>query len=460
MRILLITPKEEKLRWLNKYPTVHYAPLNLQILASLTPNEEVKIVDENFDDVDFDEDYDLVGITLHSSSNIMRTKELYEEFKKRNMPVVIGGPPLSSTPIKDLLKCADSIVLGEGEGAWERVVKDVKNNKLKRIYQNKELVDLSKLETLPRRDLTKNKDYLVHRIEIARGCIHNCDYCTIVKFNRGKYRTYKIERIIREVEQCLDYPAQIKKAIYFADSNIAVKPHYKIELFRKLIPYNIAWFVQSDISIAKNEKLLGVLAKSGCLELHIGFESVNQDSLDSVNKLVNRVSEYKKAVKTLHDYGICVYGFFMLGLDGDKPGVAKKTLDFISEAGIDFATAFIATPNYGTGFFERVKKEGRLLTKDQPKYNREYAVFQPKNMTPEQLEEEHKWFVNHANPPYLGNVFNLAKRVLVKKQILNRNVKFSTKLSVLSNYVCYNGIYYRIIRKMHRKLLRLLKRVK
>jgi len=426
MKILLIKLKGEKPKG---YPLEYsYPPLNLQILASLTPHEEVEIVDENFDKIDFDGDYDLVGITGYGTLELLRAKEVYKEFKKRSIPVVIGGPTIFHFT-KDLLSCADSIVLGEGEGAWERVVRDAKNKKLKRVYQNKELVDLSKVETLPRRDLTKNKNYALSEVEVSRGCVYNCDYCTTPKFNRGGYRFYPIKRIIRDVEQCLEYPTKIKKHILFVDSDIAIKPEYKIKLFKKLIPYNIAWSAQCNISIAKNKRLLSVLAKSGCVSLGVGFESVNQESLESVNKpSTNKVLEYKKAIKTLHDYGIEVTGFFMFGLDGDKQGVAQKTLDFVLDTGVNFALSWIATPVPRTKFFDRLEKEKRILTNDISKYDGEHAVFQPKNMTQQRLEEEYMWFIKHAPS---DSVFNIIKRILTKRYVLNKNIKFDTKLSML-----------------------------
>jgi len=439
MKILLVKLKESYKERIGPFPSASAIyPLNLQILASLTPHEEVEIVDENFDKIDFDGDYDLVGLTGYGTLELLRAKEVYKEFKKRSIPVVIGGPTIFPMPIKEALSCADSIVLGEGEGAWERVVRDAKNKKLKRVYQNKKLVDLSKVETLPRRDLTNNKKYMRNVVEISRGCPNNCDFCLIPKFNRRKYRAYKIERVVRDVEQCLEHPAQIKKAIYFTDSNISAKPDYKIKLFKKLIPYNIAWSADGDISVVKNGRLLSVLAKSGCLYLSIGFESINQESLKSVNKLTNKVSEYKKAIKTLHDYGIIVFGNFMFGLDNDKPGIAKKTLDFFSDA-LNFFVPHIITPIYGTRLFERLEKEGRILTKDWTKYDGKHAVFQPRNMTPEQLEREYKWFVKHA--PF-HTCKSLIKRILVKRSLLNKNIKFTTKLSILSRYIRNAGNYY------------------
>lgn len=442
MKILLIKLRpgcKEKSSGVYPYVVNYYPPLNLQILASLTPNEEVEIVDENFDKINFDGDYDLIGLTAYGASELLRAKEVYKEFKKRNVPVVIGGPSIFCMPVKDALEYANSIVVGEAEGIWEKVIKDAQSNRLKRVYKKKELVGLSKLYALPRRDLTNNKNYMCHTVEISRGCPYTCDFCILHKFNKGGYRLYSIKRVIRDVELCLEHPTKTKRQVYFVDDNMSINQNYKIKLFKKLIPHNIAWSAQCDLSIVKNKKLLNVFSKSGCMFLAIGFESVNQESLRSVNKpAFNKVLEYKKAIKTLHDYGIRVLGDFMIGLDNDKPGVAQKTLDFISDSRLDFFIPNILTPEYGTQLFEKIEKEGRILTKEWSNYNRrQRAVFQPKNMTPQQLEEEYGWFVKHLPSNRMHNLYTLVKRVLTKKNVSNRNIKFATRLSLLLYSIRY-----------------------
>ena len=128
MKILLVFPKiehgastfKDKDSWesiLFGYPII-----TLPHLAGITPKKHVvKIVNENYDTLDFDEKkVDLVGLTCYTMT-APRVYEIADEFRKRGIPVVLGGYHPTAMP-DEAKQHADSIVLGMAEASWPRLI--------------------------------------------------------------------------------------------------------------------------------------------------------------------------------------------------------------------------------------------------------------------------------------------------------------------------------------------------
>ena len=137
--------------------------------------------------------------------------------------------------------------------------------------------------------------------------------------------------------------------------------------------------------LGKDDELLKLASEAGGTGWNVGFDSVCQQSLNQIHKKTNKVNEYIKAVKKIHDYGMEVNASIIFGFDTDKPDIFKKTLDFIYKAEIDWAAFQILTPLPGTPLYNKMDVENRILTKDWTKYDFEHVVFQPNKMTPEEL---------------------------------------------------------------------------
>jgi radical SAM superfamily enzyme YgiQ (UPF0313 family) len=93
----------------------------------------------------------------------------------------------------------------------------------------------------------------------------------------------------------------------------------------------------------------------------------------------------------LHDYGIQVNGSFVLGFDHDRKDVFARTADWIEENRLECATFHILTPYPATPLFQQMEAQGRILHRDWNLYDTGHAVFQPKHMTPEELEHGYAW---------------------------------------------------------------------
>jgi len=370
-------------------------PLALEILASLTPTDiKVKLIDDNFDPIDFDGDFDLVGLYAHDALTAYRGKFVYQRFKKRGIPVIIGGRFIQTIPPEVALECADSCVMSEVEDIWLEILGDVRKKELKRVYQSNVLVDLARKDLpIPRRDLIKNNHYHYRylTIEVARGCINNCNFCTASLLFKSKYRTYPIDRIEADLQNVLLSFDQ-KSIFYFVDEDIGLYPEYKIELFQRIGRFNIPWIALAGAGIGKNDRLLSVMSKSGCKMLYIGFETLDEDNLKSINKSgINKVKDYKEIVEKIHAHKIGVCGLFIFGLDNDKKGVAKQTLRFVKEAKLDLASASILTPIYNSPIYLALEEEKRIISREWFKYWHK-VVHKPMCISPEELRNEFNYF--------------------------------------------------------------------
>ncbi|GAH17833.1 unnamed protein product, partial [marine sediment metagenome] len=208
------------------------APLVLPTLAALTPSDvEVILTDENAEPVNFEEKVDLVGIT-GITSVIPRAYEIADEFRKRGVPVVMGGIHVSMLPEEAIEHC-DSVVTGEAEEIWEQVVKDAQKGSLQKFYRTPRFPDLANSPT-PRWDLLKNDAYSYFTLQTGRGCPYDCDFCTVKVFNGRRYRHKRVEQVVREISflQSIDS----KKLIFFADDNLLSVPGYAKELFKAIKP--------------------------------------------------------------------------------------------------------------------------------------------------------------------------------------------------------------------------------
>jgi radical SAM superfamily enzyme YgiQ (UPF0313 family) len=380
MKIRLITPVHRKQNFKRYF---QIAPLNLMMIASLTPNDiDVEIVDENIDTIDYNSPVDLVGIGANTSE-IPRAYKICDAFRKRGAAVVIGGMHASALP-EEAAQHADSVVIGEAEGLWEKLIDDFRKGTLARFYKHETLPDISRLPS-PNREVLKNKRYLTKNVfQLSRGCPYRCIFCSVTKFFGNTFRTRSEDQVIEEIGQ-MD-----GRFLIFVDDNIFGDPHYATRLLRKMIPLNKKWVSQCTLHLANNGRLLDLAAKSGCMGMFIGLESISKDSLRASGKPIN-FNKYKEMIQRILDSGICIDGSFIFGFDNEDLSIFERTLEFIVKVKLPAATFSILTPYPGTKLMEKLEQEGRIIDRNWEHYSGTHAVFRPAKMTPEQLEEGRAW---------------------------------------------------------------------
>nr|WP_239057217.1 radical SAM protein [Desulfovibrio sp. JC010] len=221
---------------------------------------------------------------------------------------------------------------------------------------------------------------------VSRGCVHRCEFCVIPPFFKGKYRLRPIENIVAEIKAA---PA---KWFELHSDNLTADRDYAIKLFKALKPLNIKWVGESTIKMAQDEELLRLAAESGCELLLLGIETPSADALSSSGKKFVSPAEVRTAIDKFHEYGIKITSSMIFGFDSHTPEIFQQSLDFVNEIGIDEVESVILCPFAGTPLYHRLESEDRLLTKDWSKYDCSQAVFKPKNMTAQELDEGATWF--------------------------------------------------------------------
>lgn len=354
--------------------------MSLPVLASLTPPDvDVHLVDEHVEMVDLEESADLVAISCMTAA-APRGYEIADHFRARGIPVVMGGMHPSALP-DEAAEHADAVVIGEAENQWPQVFADFAAGRPRRLYRADERPELTGLP-IPRRDLLPADRYLtVNLVQTARGCPNACKFCSVSPTFGRRYRFRPIPEVIEEIRSLRT------RWIAFPDDNIVASRSRAKELFEALIPLKLRWASQGDITMARDEELLRLMARSGCTWMFVGLESVSQESLAAANKRTNLAVDLGQAVTTIQRHGIDVVGSFVFGLDPDKPGVFQETVEFAERVKLGAAQFAVLTPFPGTPVHDQLSNEDRILNRDWSQYTQGHVVYQPRNMTPGQLQE-------------------------------------------------------------------------
>lgn len=357
-------------------------PLTLPYLAALTPLDwKIKVIDEQLQPLDFDEPADLVAITT-STLTSLRAYDIADEFRRRGMPVILGGPH-TFFHAEEAGAHGSAVGIGEGEIIWPEMLADARQGRLKKVYQAELLPDLAGLP-LPRYDLLDLRPYRPFRtftVVSSRGCPFHCEFCSERLLLGARYRCRPVPEVIEEVKRCGS------RSIFFGDSNFGGKRSHAMELMAALIPLKVRWSALWSSYLCSDTPFLDLATRSGLLHVNIGIESISPQTLDSMNKRFNKASKYNQMLADLRRRGISYSLNFIFGWDGESEDAYAATLDFLKRHKVPAAYFNILTPVKGTPLYDRMKASGRITNLDDiDRWPGQYCYIRPPNGTPGSLE--------------------------------------------------------------------------
>lgn len=401
MKISLVTPPFDLIRSAyasrSKIRRGFLPPLGIGYLASsLKANcfNQIKLLDGasmGIDERDFiglvlKDSPDLIGISCMTASSPEAYRLANEIKKQSNVLIVMGGPHVTDTGKEILLeeKAIDLLVIGEGEETIIELCSRLKEGKdlsnVKGIiFRNKsEIIDngprISKGDLdnipMPARELydfnlycplpNSYKRLPSTTVITARGCAYKkCTFCYTGGMQGQPFRRHSPKRVIEEIKILVNNYGI--KEILFADSIFLLNKQWVKDFCDGLKKENIdiAWNCTAKVNLLDRE-ILEVIAKGGCYSIFYGLESGNQDLLDIIKKGIT-IQQIKDAVKWTHEAGIETRGSFILGLPGETPEKANKTIDLAIELDLTYAQFNLAFPFKGTKMYDFALDVGSII---------------------------------------------------------------------------------------------------
>lgn len=370
MKILLLYPEYPETFWSFTHALglmgkkAAMPPLGLLTIASMIEDgNELKLIDMNVKQL-VDEDIlwaDYVFISAMITQK-QSTEETIQKCKNLGKTVVAGGP-LFNNLYNDFSE-VDHFILNEGEVTIPLFLEDLKNGNLKRIYTSDIRPDISTVP-IPKWDLVNLNDYARMAIQFSRGCPFDCEFCDIVNLNGREPRVKTAEQFIKELNAI--YERGWRSSIFIVDDNfIGNKAQVKILLkelikWRKEKHYKWSFMTQISLNAASDDELLLLMQQAGFSTVFIGIETPSKTSLEECGKFHNKNRDMVQDIKKIYNYGMEVYGGFIIGFDHDDETIFDIQFEFIQETGIVVAMMGLLTALPGTKLYKRLKSENRLL---------------------------------------------------------------------------------------------------
>jgi radical SAM superfamily enzyme YgiQ (UPF0313 family) len=365
------------------------------IAACTPPGVDVEIADEYLEPIDYDTDADLVGFSAKTSCAV-HAYEVSDRFRVLGKKTVLGGIHATVLP-EEAEQHFDAVVIGEAEEVWPALLDDLRRGQLRRRYEAAGFPDMARIPA-PAWHLMESDRYLFDMIQTTRGCPFKCKFCSVPDVSGQTFRFKPVENVVREIRALPRSGSARSKhrPLYVVDDNFISNRNYTKSLLRALVPLYESgmlkpWSAETSLNVAKDDELLDLLAAAGCEALIIGFESVQKETLLEMDKRVNTCIPYADAVQKLTDRGIALVGNFIVGFDTDTKRVFHDTARFIQEHHVLYPFISILTPMPGTGLHREMDRAGRLFHKDWSRYDTRHVVFQPRNMTPDELMDGYVW---------------------------------------------------------------------
>lgn len=363
-------------------------PLPGILLAGMTPPVvEVEVLHEMVRPINYKTDADYIAISFmdYLSPHAYEVAARFRALGK----IVIGGGKFISTFPDEAAPYFDSILVGEAQYVWSGMVYDLVNGNLKKRYDAENIPCLENIPS-PRYDLVEKKFTVPIVIEASRGCPHVCTYCQL-NIKRLPYRTRPVKDVISDLTNTKSLPFFKRKMAMIHDNHFGGDLKNAKILLKEIAKLDFwAIGVQYGIECLRDDEFIELLSKANCRMSFIGMESLNEKSLEGVQKKQNKIEEYKTAFEKLHRKGILTFTGFMFALEDDTKEYYQSLPEKLDDVGVAVILPSISIPIYGTPLYQKMISENRIIDFDISHYEGDHVVFKHPYLTEEEIYSVYK----------------------------------------------------------------------
>jgi radical SAM superfamily enzyme YgiQ (UPF0313 family) len=313
--------------------------------------------------------------------------------------IVLGGAGYSIFPESALsFLGADMGIQGEGEVVFpdliERLERGASLSGLPGLYlpghglQCKRMF-AKNLDTLPLPDtdllsLPSQKEELWMPVQTRRGCPLNCSYCSTGTIEGRVLRRHSPEAIVQWIARWREAGVH---QFYFVDNTFNLPPSHAKEICCKLIDHSLNtrwWGILYPKHVDK--ELGGLMARAGCEQVSMGFESGSERILKNMNKRFT-LKEVRQISEMLSEHGIRRMGFLLLGSPGETRGSVEESLVFADSLKLDTLKITTGVRIYPhTSLAKKAIDDGVISSHDDLLLPRFYLAKGLENWLPETLK--------------------------------------------------------------------------
>lgn len=198
-------------------------------------------------------------------------------------------------------------------------------------------------------------------IQTRRGCPLNCSYCTTPTIEGRLVRKRSPGAVIDNLAR---WRAAGFKKVFFVDNVFNLPVDFAVALCDQIFKRGLDIQWRAILNPGQvTETLVRSMAKAGCRDVALGFESGVQPILDSLHKGFS-VDHIRQASRILTDHGISRMGFLLLGGPGETRETVLQTLAFADSLNLDAVKLTIGLRIYPFTELARIAVAEGIITPD------------------------------------------------------------------------------------------------
>ncbi|MFB0544968.1 MAG: radical SAM protein [Asgard group archaeon] len=198
----------------------------------------------------------------------------------------------------------------------------------------------------------------------ARGCPHSCSFCNIPF--KASYRARSPESVVDEFEYIQNELPEVKE-VMIEDDTFSISKDRTIKICNLLMERKIKLKWSCNARVNTDFETLKKMKEAGCRLLCVGFETPEQEILNTIHKKTTKPLQLN-FMKDTNKAGLLVNGCFVLGLPGDTEETIRRTVEFAKQLNPDTAQFYPIMVYPHTEAYEWAKKNNYLTTDDFSKW--------------------------------------------------------------------------------------------